>query len=137
MSILLEQKMAVPYYKTLVLIAVASTVASGIATARACVLPIADGGGVEPSLASLIGKIVRTEPEQVMVKVAGKSKPVRIVVAPHTELFTVYGGGIDAEDLAPGQHVLVWFDGCALPKHAKPRAAVLQVCSLAAEPCPT
>lgn len=137
MSILLEQKMAVPYYKTLVLIAVASTVASGIATAKACVLPVADGGGVEPSAASLIAKIIRAEPGQVMIKVDGNSKPVRIVVAPDTELFTVYGGGIDAEDLAPGQHVLVWFDDCVLPKHAEPRAVVLQVCSLAAEPCPT
>ncbi len=108
-----------------------------MATAKECVLPIADGGDVEPSAASLIGKIVRAVPGQVMLKVDGKSKPVRIVVAPDTELFTVYGGGIDAAELAPGQHVLVWFDGCALPKHTEPKAAVLQICSLAVEPCPT
>lgn len=129
--------MAFMHYKTLALIAVALTVASGMAAAKECVLPVADGADVEPSAASLIGKIVRAEPGQIMLKVDGKSKPVRIVVASDTELFTVYGGGVDAEELAPGQHVLVWFDGCALPKHAEPRAAVLQVCSLAAEPCPT
>lgn len=129
--------MAFTRRKILSSLAIALAVASGMATAKECVLPVADGGDVEPSAASLTGKIVRAEPGQVMVKVAGKSKPVRIVVAPDTELFTVYGGGVDAEELAPGQHVLVWFDGCALPKHAEPRAAVLQVCSLAAEPCPT
>lgn len=129
--------MAFTHYKTLALIAFALIVASDMAAAKKCVLPVADGGDVEPSAASLIGEIVRADPGQVMLKVDGKSKPVRIVVAPDTELFTVYGGGIDAEDLAPGQRVLVWFDGCALPKHAEPRAAVLQVCSLAAEPCTT
>lgn len=123
-------------YKTLALIVVALTVASDMATAKECVLPVADGGGVEPSAASLIGKIVRTAPGQVMLKVDGKFKPVRIVIASDTELFTVYGGGIDAEDLVPGQHVLVWFEACAVPKRAEPKAAVVQLCSLAAEPCP-
>lgn len=72
-----------------------------------------------------------------MLKVDGKSKPVRIVIASDTELFTLYGGGIDAEDLAPRQHVMVWFEGCVVPKHAESKAAVVQVCSLAAESCPT
>jgi hypothetical protein len=57
-------------------------------------------------------------------------------VSPATELFTVYGGGIEIVDLHPGQHTLIWLKGCAAPRGGTPVAAVLQVCSHAAEPSP-
>jgi len=112
-------------------------VASGTVAASRCVLPVPDGGDITPSPASLIGKIVSVTPGQLLVRRKGAAKPLRIVVAPSTELFTVYGGDFDAQELRPGQHVLIWYKDCSVPMRRLPVAAVLQVCSLAPEPCPT
>ena len=109
---------------------------SGPTAASQCVLPVADGGDTEPSPPSITGKILSVAPGQVVIRAAGTAKPRRVAVTPVTELFTVYGGGFEANELRPGQHTLIWFKGCTPPKHGIPVAAVLQVCSLAAEPCP-
>ena len=108
---------------------------SGAATASRCVLPVPDGGDVEPSPPSLIGTILSAAPDKVLVSVAGAKRTQLVSVSPATELFTVYGGGTEIGDLHPGQHTLIWFKGCATPKQGTPVAAVLQVCSLAPEPC--
>jgi hypothetical protein len=111
-------------------------VLSGAATASHCVLPVPDGGDVQPSPPSLIGTILSVAPDKVLVRVTGTKHPHPVAVSPATELFTVYGGGIEIGDLHPGQHTLIWFKACTVPKQGPPVAAVLQVCSLAPEPCP-
>lgn len=108
----------------------------GAAAASRCVLPVPDGGDMEPSPASLIGELVGVASGEVLVRKKGNAKPLRILVHPSTDLFTVYGGGLDAPQLRSGQHVLIWFKDCAAPKRGTPVAAVLEVCSLAPEPCP-
>ena len=109
---------------------------SGAATASHCVLPVPDGGDVEPSPPSLIGTILSVAPGKVLVRTAGAKHAQHVAVSPATELFTVYGGGIEIGDLHPGQHTLIWLKGCAAPGRGTPVAAVLQICSLASEPCP-
>jgi hypothetical protein len=111
-------------------------VLSGAATASHCVLPVPDGGDMQPSPPSLIGTILSVAPDKVLVRVTGTKHPHPVAVSPATELFTVYGGGIEIGDLHPGQHTLIWFKACTVPKQGTPVAAVLQVCSLAPEPCP-
>ena len=109
---------------------------SGVATASQCVLPVPDGGDVEPSPPSLTGTILSVAPSEVLVRITGAKHTQHVSVNPATELFTIYGGGIEIGDLHPGQHALIWFKGCAAPERGTPVAAVLQICSLAAEPCP-
>ncbi|NUO74796.1 MAG: hypothetical protein HOQ32_02160 [Lysobacter sp.] len=106
-----------------------------MATGR-CVLPVADGGDTEPSPASVVGRIVSVDARQMRV-VVSKSKSSQVLLAPDTELFTVYGGGVEVSELRPGQHALVWFKGCAAPKRGAPVAAVVQICSVSPEPCPS
>jgi hypothetical protein len=109
---------------------------SGAATASHCILPVPDGGDVEPSPPSLTGTILSVTPGKVLVRVNGAKHSQHVALSPTTELFTVYGGGIEIGDLHTGQHTLIWFKACAAPKQGNPVAAVLQVCSLAPEPCP-
>jgi hypothetical protein len=109
--------------------------ASGSAQASECLLPIPDGGDVEPTPPSLTGVITRVAPDHVLVRHTSSSKPQRVVISQDTELFTVYGGGFESRELRPGQHAIVWFKNCVAPRRGHPTAVVLQVCSLAAEPC--
>lgn len=95
-------------------------------------LPVADGGDVEPSPASAQGVIAKVTRDQIVLK-EQKSKPIRFVK--ETELFTVYGGFVEAKELKVGQHVFVWFVGCKEMLGTPPIAAVIQLCSTAAEPC--
>ena len=109
--------------------------ASSSALASQCVLPIADGGDVEPSPPSLTGEITLVTQNYVLVRRTSASKSQRVAISQETDLFTVYGGGIEPQDLRPGQHAFVWFKNCVIPRRGHPAAAVLQVCSLGAEPC--
>ncbi len=103
-----------------------------IAGTTACVLPVADGGDVEPSPASAQGVIAKVSHDQIVL--AGqKSKPIRF--GKETELFTVYGGFVEAKELKVGQHVFVWFVGCKEVPGTPSIAAVIQLCSTEAEPC--
>ena len=103
-----------------------------LAGTSACVLPVADGGDVEPSPASARGVIAKVSHDQIMLK-GQKSKPIRF--GKETELFTVYGGFVEAKELKVGQHVFVWFVGCKAVPGTPPIAAVIQFCSTVAEPC--
>ena len=117
------------------LAAVVLVAAAGSASAKQCVLPVPDGGDIEPSPASLEGRIVSASADAVVVQPKAGGKPVQVRLAAATELFTAYGGGIELKELAAGQYASVWFEKCAMPKHGAPVAAVVQVCSLDAEPC--
>ncbi len=108
----------------------------GTGAASHCVLPVADGGGANPSPPSLSGTILSTSPGRVTVRVAGTTRARQVAVGSATSFFTVYGGSFEIHDLRPGQHTLIWFKNCVKPRRGLPTAAVLQVCSLAAEPCP-
>ena len=109
--------------------------ASASGAASRCVLPVADGSDIEPSPASLAGRLVRVGPGEVLVHIEGVKKPVRVLVSASTELFTAYGGGVEPKDLHPGQHAIIWYKNCVAPRRATPVAAVLELCSLAPEPC--
>nr|CAS03031.1 putative integron gene cassette protein [uncultured bacterium] len=99
-----------------------------------CVFPPADGADVDWSSPSLVGVVTHATPERVTIRAAkGNTYSVRVLES--TSLFTVYGGAFDATELKVGQHALVWLLGCQKPGQ-KNDAVVLQVCSLAAEPCP-
>ena len=109
--------------------------ASSSASASQCVLPIADGGDVEPSPPSLTGEIMHAAQNYVLVRGTSASKSQRVAISQETDLSTVYGGSIEPQDLRPGQQAIVWFKNCVTPKRGHSTAVVLQVCSLAAEPC--
>ena len=99
-----------------------------------CVLPPPDGGDVDWSPPSLTGVITKAGADKVTVRTLdGKHHLVRL--SRSTQLSTVYGGGFEPGQLMAGQHTLVWLNDCSEPGTIN-RAAVLQVCSLAAEPCP-
>jgi hypothetical protein len=98
----------------------------------ACVLPVADGGGVVPSPASVQGEIAKVTEGLIVLK-GSEGKQIRF--GKQTQLFTVYGGYVDASELKTGQHVFVWFVGCKEKEGTPPMAAVIQLCSTAAEPC--
>jgi hypothetical protein len=120
--------------KRFIAIAVFTSLFCGQASAgtTACVLPVADGGGVEPSPASAQGVIAKVSHDQIVLT-GQKSKPIRF--GKETELFTVYGGFVEAKELKVGQHVFVWLVGCKEVSGTPPIAAVIQLCSTAAEPC--
>ncbi|MEX0181779.1 MULTISPECIES: hypothetical protein [unclassified Stenotrophomonas] len=108
----------------------------GIALATTqCVLPVADGGDIAPSPPSVTGKIVKIRDHQLTVQT--KAGVVhRTVVNEGTGLWTVYGGGIEETDLKVGQHALIWLQDCRHAGKTPQVAAVVQVCSLAADACP-
>lgn len=107
-----------------------------LAAARdpSCVFPPVDGARVEWSPPSLVGVVTKAAPEHVTIRTA-KGNTYFVRVLDSTSLFTVYGGLFDATELKVGQHALVWLAGCKKPGPEN-HAVVLQVCSLAAEPCP-
>ena len=102
--------------------------------AAACVLPIPDGGDTEPSPASLVGVITRVATAGLVVRTANGAL-TRVSLRDETGIWTVYGGPIEDAELRPGQHALIWFQQCAQPEQGKAVAAVVEVCSLAPEPC--
>ena len=105
------------------------------ATGRRCVLPVPDGGGVEPSPASLKGRLVQVRPHMVVIRIA-RNKDVSVRITHQTQLFTAYGGGVDNDELKVGQYASIWLEGCAQPRQLPAAASYLEVCSLAPEPCP-
>ena len=105
-----------------------------LAQGPSCVFPPADGADVNWSPPSLVGVVTQATPERVTIR-AAKGITYSVRVLDSTSLFTVYGGAFDANQLKVGQHALVWLPDCKKPGQ-KNDAVVLQVCSLAAEPCP-
>ena len=100
-----------------------------------CVLPVPDGADVEPSPASVSGRLVQVKAGRVVVRnVRGKDTTVQ--VNPRTGLFTAYGGGVEAHQLKVGQYASIWLKDCAKPGKSPALAVYLELCSLAAEPCP-
>jgi hypothetical protein len=105
-----------------------------LAKEPACVLPPPDGADVDWSPASLTGVLTKASAEQVELR-TNSDQTFTLRILGSTQLFTVYGGGVEPTELKVGQHALVWLGGCAKPGSTD-GIAVLQVCSIAAEPCP-
>ena len=100
-----------------------------------CVLPVPDGADIEPSPASLSGRLVHVQPGRVVVRLR-RGKDIAVQVNPQTDLFTAYGGGVELHELEVGQYASVWLKGCAKPGKTSALAVYLELCSLAPEPCP-
>lgn len=99
-----------------------------------CVLPVADGDEIPPSPPSVTGKIVKVHDHQLTVETRA-GVDYRTIVDEGTGLWTVFGGSIDETDLKVGQHALIWLRDCRPAGKTPQVAAVVQVCSLAAEAC--
>jgi hypothetical protein len=123
------RKIRLPVLAVLLLLPAAS-----FAKEANCVLPVPDGSDTAPSQASLQGVVQSIKGYELTLRSKG-GRDYILMLSPDSELHTVYGGGIEAIDLKAGQHALVWLEHCASPGKSS-RIAVLQLCSLAAEPCP-
>lgn len=111
-------------------------ITSQVFASETCILPVPDGGDVAPTSPSITGKVIGVSRTSVSVRPYHSKKTFRISISDKTSLFTVYGGGISTSDLRIGQHVLIWLHQCAKPSTKSNQASVVQICSLAAEPCP-
>lgn len=111
-----------------------TTVPAVALAATLCVLPVADGGDIAPSPPSMTGTIVKIRDHQLTVQTRAGAVH-RTIVNDGTGLWTVYGGGIEETDLKVGQHALIWWQDCRHVGKTPQVAAVVQVCSLAAEAC--
>jgi hypothetical protein len=76
-------------------------------------LPVANGGGEDPSPPSVQGYITDVSPSAITLKPDrrdGKaSKPVIARLAKQTQFFTGYGGAYEPQELQPGLYVWVWY----------------------------
>ncbi len=100
-----------------------------------CVLPVPDSAVIKPSPASLSGRLVQVRPGLVVVRNI-RGKDITVHVNPSTGLFTAYGGGVEAHELKVGQYASIWLKDCAKSGKSPALAVYLELCSLAAEPCP-
>ena len=119
-----------------------------VTAVNSCILPVADYNETEPSPANLQGQIIRVRKGVIdvmpLVRVGnhivksnkGKRNAVPVRFNARTDMFSVFGGFVEPQELAKGQRVFVWFVGCS-PKRAgaPPLAAVIQLCSTAPEDC--
>jgi hypothetical protein len=97
--------------------------------AASCTLPVPDGGGKRPSPPNVEGRISRTGEGFVDVS-PGTGKPAtRVEYTQETQFYSTFGGDYEPADLAVGQHVSVWFDGCRAAKNGAGHAAYLQLYS--------
>lgn len=93
-----------------------------------CVLPVPDGGDVAPSQANAEGTIARVG--QGFLEIEPRSgRIVHVSLAKTTQFYSAFGGDYEPSDLAVGQHVAVWFEGCKAAQNGAGAAAYLQLYS--------
>jgi hypothetical protein len=117
-------------------VAMFAVLASHIALSQAqrWILPVPDGGDVEPSPPSVQGYLVAAAKRSVTVKRdsrdASVGTTVNVQLTSKTEFFTAYGGAYTPDELRSGQYVWVWYV-TANPAQAgtPPRAAVVMLWS--------
>lgn len=77
------------------------------------VLPVPDGGDVEPSPPSVQGYLVTVATDSITLKRDsrdGKARDTPVVrLTSRTEFFSAYGGAYKPNELRPGQYVWVWY----------------------------
>ena len=99
-------------------------------TTAKCVVPVPDGGDVKPSAPNLHGRILRVDQSGLVVVSQAKSnKRVFVALPKDPEIYSVFGGDVAREDLAAGQTVWVWFEGCKWPTAGTPTSAYFQIYS--------
>lgn len=93
-----------------------------------CVLPVPDGGDTRPSRANAEGTIARVG--QGFIEIEPRSGHIiQVNYGRTTQFYSAFGGDYEPSDLAVGQHVAVWFDGCKAAQHGAGAAAHLQLYS--------
>lgn len=97
-------------------------------------LPVADGGGVEPSLPSVQGYLASVTTNSITLKPDRRDgKPTNTVtvrLTSKTDFFSGYGGLYTPDQLRPGQYVWVWYITEDPQKAgAPPQAAVVMLWS--------
>lgn len=98
-----------------------------------CIYPSPDGYSLDSSPPTVKGKIIKTEPNVILVKPETSSKPdalrhTQIRIDNKTQIFTLSGGYVAKSELTPGQHAYIWYEGCILPKKGQlPYAAVVKI----------
>jgi hypothetical protein len=86
-----------------------------------CVLPVPDGDGPQPSKPNLYGRIDSVgEGGTVIVSQSKGGTKVAVLLPPGAEIYSAFGGDVCREELAPGQTVWVWFEGCKWPSSGRP-----------------
>ncbi len=113
---------------TVLLISLASRVIA--AQTRRWVLPVADGGGVDPSPPSVHGYLTKVSENRFVLKndkrVRDTDRSTEVRINSRTDFFTAYGGPYKADELRAGQYVWVWYISPDPSKAGTPpRAAVV------------
>lgn len=103
-----------------------STTVGAVKTSKnMCVYPIPDGGGVTPSKASFEGKILKVQPQSIMVQPLHSHTGKLVRIDKKTDIFTQFGGVVLAGGLKTGDQVSVWLKNCNIPSTSL--AAVIEV----------
>ena len=86
---------------------------NAVSQAKPWTLPVADGGGVEPSPPSVHGYLLGTEKQELTLRADSHGPNVggRVTVGltAKTQFFTAYGGPYSSDELRSGQYVWVWY----------------------------
>jgi len=107
---------------------------TALSQAQRWILPVPDGGDIEPSPPSVHGYLVAAAKQSVKVKRdsrdASVGTTVNVQLTSKTKFFTAYGGYYTPDELRSGQYVWVWYV-TANPAEAgtPPRAAVVMLWS--------
>ena len=106
---------------------------TSVADNSKCVYPSPDGFSLDSSPPTVKGKIVQNKPNAIILKPESSSEPEalqhkQIRIDNKTRIYTLSGGESAKSELAPGQDVYIWYEGCKLPKKGQlPRAAVVKI----------
>ena len=107
-----------------------------VALERKCIIPPPDTdlpGQAEPVI---VGKIFGVKKDTISISTAQGARYF-VDLDESTGLITVYGGGVETNQIMVGQHVFVWLKNCILPKKgARNPAVLITFCSIDSEPCP-
>jgi hypothetical protein len=92
------------------------------------VLPVPDGGELNPSPPSLVGTLKAVSDDNITVLPKGGTLPVILIITKNTSIFTIAGGYVPLDRLVLEGPVEVWYTPESLKsKHDKPVAAVVRV----------
>jgi hypothetical protein len=65
-----------------------------------------------------------------LVKQVRTARLIRVELPSKPEIYSAFGGAVNARELAAGQMVSVWFQECKWPKTGQPVSAYFQVISV-------
>lgn len=94
-----------------------------------CVLPVPDGGDVEPSAANIDGYVESISQERVVIVRTKTQRKVTVKIPAGQSIYTAFGGDGEVADLKPGQRTWVWLQGCKKTKAPVQISAYFQIYS--------